>query len=1046
MQLANVSIDRPVFTTMVAVGAMVMGVLGLSRLGLDLFPDVTFPVVAITTVYPGAGPSEIEEQVTRPIEDAVSTVNGVDKVRSFSRDSVSVVVVMFKLDADETQANIDVRDRVQQVKASLPAEVDDPVIRKFDPSAAPIMQLAVEAPTLSPIEARRLVDDTIRPALEIVEGVGSIDIGGGAEREIQIDLDQTKLQALGMSISSVSQLLRAESLDVPGGRLTVSGREYSVKASGRFRNVADVEGIVLQSRPDGTQIRVRDVGTVVDGEAEVRSLRRVNSKPAVVFSVMKQSGSNTVAVTDGVMKALGKLETRLGKDVKVVLVEEQAKYIRNNIDRLRSHLIIGGFLAILVIFFFMLDMRSTLISAVSLPTSVIATFFVIWQLGFSLNIMSMLALTLAIGLLIDDSVVVRENIFRHMELGEDRVTAARKGTAEIALAVLATTLTIVAVFVPVAFMEGIIGRFFRQFGLTLTAAVLVSLVVSFTIDPMLSARVAKNIEPDRHEKMKKHWFYGPPMRLFEAMDQFYKDVLRWVLQNRIKVMAGSAALFFGSLGLVQFMGSEFVPRGDQAKFRITFEAPAGIALAETQRLAERAERIVLEEVPAVTNVITTVGMDRDASKFELFILTTPKQERPDLSMNEIMETARDKVSVIPGVTYNLGIPDLASNGAPQTPVQLIIAGPDLAVLEKLAAQTLDMIAKTPGTRDVSTSLKPGSPEQRFMVNRDKAADRGVTFGQAAMALRHSLEGDIVGTIPDRGDDVDVRLRLKNAGFSSLDELKQIVVGARPGPMGQVQLVRLDEIVDVVEVNTPASINRSNRQRSVTIQANLSNRSLGEVVADINKGITALNAPAGYSFTFEGEAENMADTIKNMLIALALAIVFIYLILASQFESFVHPFTIMLALPLAIIGALAALFLTGIPIGMSAMIGIILLMGLVTKNGILLVDYTNQVREQTGLGPYEALLEAAPKRLRPIVMTSAAIVLGEMPTALSTGDGSEFNAPMAIGVIGGVITSTVLTLVVVPVAYTWIDKLSIKKYHQSTTPPPSSSTSFTTPAE
>lgn len=1045
MQIANVSIDRPVFTTMVALGAMVMGFLALSRLGLNLFPDVSFPVVAISTVYPGAGPAEIEEQVTRPIEDAVSTVNGVDKVQSFSRDSVSVVVVLFKLDANETQANIDVRDRVQQVKAALPADVDDPVIRKFDPGAAPIMQLAVEAPKLSAIEARRLVNDVIRPSFESVEGVGSVDIGGGAEREIQIDLDQTKLQAIGMSIGTVSQLLRAESIDLPGGRLTTNGREYSVKASGRFKDVTDVEDLVLQSRPDGTQIRVRDVGTVVDGEAEVRSKRRVNGEAAIVFTIMKQSGANTVAVTDGVMKSLEKLQPRLGNDVKIVLMEEQAKYIRNNISKLRSHLIVGGLLAIFVIFFFMLDIRSTLISAVSLPTSVIATFFVIWQLGFSLNLMSMLALTLAIGLLIDDSVVVRENIFRHMEMGEDRVTAARKGTAEIALAVIATTLTIVAVFVPVAFMEGIIGRFFRQFGLTLTAAVLVSLVVSFTIDPMLSARVAQNVEHDRHDKMKKHWFYGPPTRMFEAMDAGYKDILKWVLGNRIKVMAGSAALFFGSLGLVQFMGTEFVPRGDQGKFRITFEAPAGIALAESELLAAQAEKIVRDQVPEVTNIITTVGIDRDPSKFELFILTTPKASR-EIKMNEIMEIAREKVSVIPGVTYNLGVPDLANNGAPQTPVQLVIAGPDLAVLEKIAAQTLTAVKQTPGTRDISMSLKPGSPEQRFVVNRARAADRGVTFTQAALALRYALEGDVVGTIPDRGEDVEVRVRLKDASFSTVEELKQIVVGARPGPMGQVQLVRLDEIVDVVEVATPASITRSNRQRSVTIQANLSNRSLGEVVADIKTAVAGLNAPDGYTFRFEGEAENMADTMKNMMIALALAIVFIYLILASQFESFVHPFTIMLALPLAVIGALAALFLTGIPIGMSAMIGIILLMGLVTKNGILLVDYTNQVREQTGLGPYEALLEAAPKRLRPILMTSAAIVLGELPTALSTAEGSEFNTPMAIGVIGGVITSTVLTLVVVPVAYTWIDKLSIKKYHQSTTPPPATPTSFSTPAE
>lgn len=1041
MKISDVAIDRPVFTTMCAIATMVMGFMALSKLNIDLFPDVSFPIVAITTTYPGAGPEEVEQQVSKRIEDAVSTVNGVDTIRSYSRESVSVVVVMFKLDVEELEANSDVRDRIQAVKALLPADANDPIVQKFDPAASPIITYAVRADGKSQREVSQLVDTIIKPGLESSPGVGSVVLKGEQEREIRIELEQSKLQGVGLSVSAVSQLLRAESLDLPGGRITVGGREFSVRASGRFTSPEDVANVVLTSRPDGTQIRVRDVGVVKDDIKEVRTITRLNGEPAVLFDVQKQSGSNTVKVSDGVTSALERLKKQSAlSGVEIRLVNEQAKYIRRNISNLRGHLIVGGLLAIMVIFFFMLDMRSTLISAVALPASVIATFFVIWQFGFTLNLMTMLAITLAIGLLIDDSVVVRENIFRHLEMGVDPMTAARKGTSEIALAVFATTMTIVAVFLPVAFMEGIIGRFFRQFGLTLAAAVLVSLVVSFTLDPMMSARIAQKVDPNRHQTMLKHWFYGPPTRFFQWMDHVYTSILGWSLKHKKSVVAGAFAMFAGSIGLVQFMGTEFMDKGDQGKFKVTFQAQAGISLAESDLLAKQAERLLLA-VPEVVDVITVVGVDRDASKFAMTAITTPKGERK-LTSNDIMNLARDALAPVPGVTVNLSVPGMVDNGvAEPAPVQLIVSGPDLKELERIGFEIIALLNKIPGTRDVSIDLRAGSPEQRFVVNRERAADRGVSFAAAAQALRFSVEGDVVSTVQDAGNDVDVRVRLRDEDRSSVDRLEQIVVPNRRGA-----LVRLDELVDVVETPTPASITRSDRERAITVSSNLANRSLGEVTADLKAGIASINIPPGYTTRFDGEAKNMADTLTNMLLALGLAVIFIYLILASQFESFVHPFTIMLALPLAVIGALLGLFLSGTAIGMPAMIGIILLMGLVTKNGILLVDYTNQVREKTGKNAHDALMEAAPVRLRPIVMTSAAIVLGELPTALSRAEGSEFNGPMAVAVIGGVITSTLLTLVVVPVAYTWFDKLSIKKYHQSETTPPSTSTSFSTPAE
>ncbi len=1070
MKISDVSIDRPVFTTMAALATLVLGGLAVSRLGVDLFPDVTMPVVAITTVYPGSGPTEVEQQVTKRVEDAVSTINGVELVRSFSRDSVSVVIVQFKLSTDQLESSSDVRDRLAIIRPTLPDGVKDPLVQKFDPSAAPILTYAVRGKR-DAIELTRLVEDRVRPALESIDGVGSVVIRGGVEREIQIDLEQGKVQALGLSVNTVAQLLRAESVDLPGGRLTVGGREFSLKAAGRFASPRDIENVVLTSRPDGTQIRVRDVGTVVDGSAEVRTLARLNGEPAVLVDVMKQAGANTVAVSDAVVARVDALmqdgaavtgvgaaakgdgatgtapapsaaaAASQGDHIDLTLVTQQAKFIKNNISRLRGHLIVGGLLAVLVIFFFMLDVRSTLISAVSLPTSVIATFFVIWQLGFSFNIMTMLALTLAIGLLIDDSVVVRENIFRHLERGQNPIEAARKGTSEIALAVLATTLTICAVFVPVAFMQGMVGLFFKQFGLTLTAAVLMSLVVSFTLDPMMSARIAQTIDPHRHEKMRTHWFYGPPTRFFEWMDEEYRAILKVALVWRKTTMAGAVALFIGSIALVPFMGAEFMSPGDQGKFNVQFEAPAGISLAETDKLARTAEE-AMRKVPEVTDVITTVGVDRDASKFTLQVITTPKAERT-VTADEIMDDARAAIAGLPGVTTKLAVPGIIEGGAIQQPqpVQLLLMGPDLAELNRVGHKVFTLVKGVPGTADVGIDTRPGSPEQRFVVDRTRAADRGVMFAAAAQALRFAVEGDVVGTMPDEGDDIEVRVRLREEDRNNLARLREIVVPSRMG-----QLVRLDELVDVIETDSPASITHNARQRAITVSSNLRGRSLGDVIADIESALAKNPLPPGYTFKFEGQAKDMQDTFSNMLLALGLGVIFIYLILASQFESLVHPFTIMLALPLAIIGALAALFLVNVPIGMPAMIGIILLMGLVTKNGILLVDYTNQVRHRTGKAPVEALLEAAPVRLRPILMTSAAIVLGELPTAISNAEGSEFNVPMAVAVIGGVITSTFLTLLVVPVAYTWIDRLSIKKYHQSEAAPPATPASFSTPAE
>lgn len=1017
MKITDVAIDRPVFTTMMAVAVLVLGFLALTRLGVDLFPNISFPIVTVVTPYPGAGPREVESQVTKPLEDAVSSINGVDEVRSFSRDSISTLIITFKLEADVRQAVGDVRDRIGLIRGTLPNDIRDPIISRVDPTAMPVATFAVSSNRGS-AATREFVDDQIRPLLERVEGVGSIDIVGGVETELRVEVDRQKLEGTGITLGQLGQIIGSEGIDVPAGRLTVGSREMSVKAAGRYASPSDLGEVVLLGLPSGAQVKVKDVATISVAPKLTRTISRVNDIESVTFDVQKQAGTNTVAVVDDVEKAISRLKMKLPADIKIEKIIDMSTFIRTNINHLKEELIIGGLLAVLVIFIFMLDWRSTLISALALPTSVIASFFVMWQLGFTLNIMTMMALTLSIGMLIDDSVVVRENIFRHLEHGENPVTAARKGTDEIALAVLATTFTIVAVFVPVAFTGGLIGQMFRQFGLTVAAAVIVSLIVSFTLDPMLSARIAQEIPHDYHERMRSHRYFGFFVRFYESMDRFYRDLLVWTLAHKGLVIAGAILIFVASLALGPLMGKEFFGRGDQGDFTVNIELPPGTALQETDRVTKQVEAI-LRGVNEVRTIASTIGPDEDVSKAAIRVKATPKTER-SRSLAAIMEELRPKLAAVPGLNYNMreaGLGGSAESTVVQAPIVLYISGSDYDQLAVYALQAMDIVRSTYGTRDLAISYRPGMPEQNLVIDRSRAGDHGVSFAAAAMTLRAGLDGQVVGKYRDGEKDRDVRVQLQASDRENLNNILNISVASRSG-----KGVPLRDIVTVREESAPSTIERLDRRRQITITANVAGRSLGEVLGAIEAKLAQQTWPPGYAFRFGGEAERMQETFSNLGLAMGLAIIFIYIVLASQFESFLHPFTIMLALPLAIVGALSLLFLSNMPIGMPAMIGMILLMGLVTKNSILLVDYTNQLRRK-GHSVTEALLEAGPTRLRPILMTSAAIVLGMLPAALGRGEGSELRAPMSMAVIGGVITSTLLTLIVVPAVYVLVDRLS-----------------------
>ncbi|HXW53047.1 MAG TPA: efflux RND transporter permease subunit [Myxococcota bacterium] len=1017
MFLSDVSIKRPVFTTMVTLCLMMLGLLGAKNLGVDLFPDISFPVVSVTTVFRGAGPSEVERLVTKPIEEAVSSINGVDEVRSFSRDSYSTVIIQFKLETDIKLAATDVRDKIAAIAQKLPTDIEQPVIQRLDPTALPILTYAVSG-TRNSAEIRTIVEDKIKPKVETVEGVAAVNVLGGLEREIHVFVDRSFAESLGLSLDQIAQEVSSSGMDVPAGKLYFTEHELSVKTSARYEDLSALAKLVVKSHPNGSQVMLSDIATVEDGFKEDKVITKLNNVYAVTFEVQKQGGGNTVAIANGVYRVLDELKKTLPKDLTIVKAVDNSTFIRSNINEVTEALIYGGFMAILVIFIFMLDWRSTFISSLALPTSVVTTFFVMWWLGFSFNMMSLLGLSLAIGLLIDDAVVVRENIYRHMERGADPITAARVGTAEIALAVMATTLAIVAVFVPIAFMSGIVGRMFRQFGLTVAAAVMVSLFVSFTLDPMMSARVVKPVKPGRHDELKRHRFYGPIVRALDFLNDAYRDVLLWSLNRPRTILMIAFGMFVGSIGLVSIMGKEFVSNGDRGEFRIHLELPSGTSLSETERVVNHVEEVIREN-PQIRTLFTVMGSSGESNKASIRVYTTKADERPGITQVDIQDDLRRRLTAIPSLRFNLAEIGMIEGPGQELAITLYVRGQDYDTLQKVSEKALAIIKSIPGTTDVDTSYRGGKPELAIVPNRASAWNLGVNIQQLSYIARLSLEGEVVGKYRDKEHDVDIRLQLSPKDRAEKTSIADLAVSSVRGG-----LVKVSDVATLVEQVGPATIERMDRQRQITLSANVLGRSLGEVAGDIEKALHKMEKPPGYTFIFGGQTQRMKETFSNMGLALFVAIVFIYFVLASQFESFVHPFTIMATLPLAVVGALLMLFLAGFSIGLSSMIGIVLLMGLVTKNAILLVDCANNLREQ-GKGLREAVLEAGPVRLRPILMTSAAMVLGMLPTAIKGGDGAAFRAPMATAVIGGVIVSTFLTLVVVPVVYIYMDRFTLK---------------------
>jgi hydrophobic/amphiphilic exporter-1 (mainly G- bacteria), HAE1 family len=1014
VNLSAIAIRRPVFTVMVTVAILVLGLVGLQRLGTDLFPDVSFPAVVVTVPYPGASPSEVETLVVKPIEDTVVSINGIDRVRSFSREGSATVLVLFHLGVDVKDAATEVRERISQVRHKFPDDVKEPLISRIDTSAAAVLSYTLRgSDSLS--ELRDYADDVIRPALEQVEGVAAVNIEGGAEPEIGVRLDRRRLDALGLSPGAIAQRLRAENLNVPAGRFEQGVREVGVRTMGELTDVEQIRDVIVATASDGSVVRLRDVAQVVDGFADMRTRARVNGEEAVTFSVQKQSGKNTVEVAHGVKQKLALMEKGFPQGVTAALIVDQARFIEENARQVQHDLVFGALMAILVILVFMMDLRSTLISAVALPTSVIGTFFAMYVLGYTLNMMTLLALSLSIGLLIDDAVVVRENIFKHLERGKPPKQAALDGTKEVALSVLATTLTIIAVFLPVAFVQGMVGQFFRQFGITISVAVSISLFVAFTLDPMLSSRFAKSLE---QKATLFDWLKRPFEWFFRMIEDTYAALLGWSLRHKLIVGALAIASIFFMGYVSKLMGSEFVNSEDRGQFILEAELPAGTALDETARQATAVESDLLSH-PQIKVVFATLGVDGEPNKVRWRVVASNKQERSE-TLSDLKQHAREAAAHLTlGTRITVTDPAFVEGAATEAPIMINVRGQDFASIEDVSRKIERILQGTPGVSDIQVRYSPGRPEIAVQLDRQRAADRGLTLSEVALALRTAVEGDESGNLRRNGDEIPIRVRLAESYRGDEAALANFTLVTRSGP------IKLSDVATFTRSDGPQVIERENRDRQITIWATPVSRPLGDVAAEFQPQIAALELAPGMSIAYDGFLRMMNETNTNMALALLLGVVFIYIVLASQFESFLHPLTIMLTLPLALVGGVLALFLTNNTMAMGAMIGIVLLMGLVTKNAILLIDRAIVRVREHGEPPLQAILEAGPERLRPILMTSAAMVLGMLPTAISDSDGSEFRAPMAIAVIGGVISSTLLSLVVVPVFYLALENLKAK---------------------
>lgn len=1013
MILADICVRRPVFATMLIGSMVVAGWLSYTSLGWDLMPKAEMPVVTVTTVLPGAGPQEVETQVTKEIEEAINTVSGIDELRSVTREGLSQVIVQFELEKDLGIAAQEVRDKVGSVLSELPDDVEPPIVEKFDVDATPILTLSVFG-FQGLKELTEIAENQVKEPLESVSGVGAIDILGGRKREIQVLIHPDRLKAYGLSMQTVAQALAEQNVEFPGGRIIQESGEAVLRTLGRVESVREFANIVVTTI-DSTPITLADLGRIEDGVEEPRSSARYDGKNAVSLIVRKQSGTNTVATVDAVRERLPEVRRLLPAGIDVEIVRDQSEFIRHAVHEVQTHLWVGSIFASIVVFFFLGNLRSTLIAAVAIPVSVIATYTLLALADFTLNRFTLLALTLSVGIVIDDAIVVLENVYRYIEeKGMDAYEAARAATAEVGLAVSATTLSLVIIFVPIAFIKGTVGRWFGSFSLTMAFAILVSLLVAFTLTPMMCSRFLSKREASQAHSSRESRFYG-------LIDRSYTWLLSWSMRHRWIVMLLAIGLLLATPWIARHVRSSLISGDDTGEFEVNIKTPPGYSLAQTDAAVRQIEEEIWQ-LPGVANQLSLIGdtVGETVTRAKLVIKLAAYDER-EMTQQQIMALARERTTTFPNLRVSVDrILPVSGGGVQSVDIAYNLRGPDLFTLQDYADQVKARMKEIPGIVDVDSTYEGGNPEFQVHIDRQKASDLGVKVAHIAATLRIMVAGEEITTYREGEELYDVRLRLVPEARNRLEVLRQVTV-----PSAVVGQVRLDNVVNVIPGTGPVQIDRQARQRQITLTGNLAKgKAMGDALAEIDAVVEEIGLPPGYSTGVSGMGKFFKEMTASFQLALFLSIIGMYMVLAAQFESFLHPITIMLSLPLSVPFALLSLWAVDQHLAVFTVLGVLLLFGIVKKNSILQIDHTINLRAQ-GMARNEAIMQANRERLRPILMTTLALVGGMLPVAFGQGPAAETHRGIAVVIIGGQTLSLLITLLVTPVAYSLFDDLETR---------------------
>ena len=1010
---------------MMIVALLVLGWVSFNRLSMELFPDIDFPFVVVSTIYPGAGAESVEIEVTREIEDAVNPISGIERIQSTSSEGYSLVIIEFKLEVNGLDAAQEVRDKIAGIRGDLPEDIEDPIIQRWDPSTEPVLSLVV-AGQRSPRDLTYITKEQIKKRLENISGIGSIDLVGGYEREIQVELDLDKLQSYGLTPFDVQYEIASANFELPGGRLKKGASELLVRTMGKVSDIEELKNLIIDT-PKGHFVKLSDVATVMDDIKEIRSLARLGNRDngdfdiqrAISLDIITQSGANVVEVADNVKETIEELKAELPSDIVITVVQDNSTFTRDAVHDVVNNLIIGGILAILTVFLFLANLRSTIITAIAIPVSIISTFTFMQALGFTLNFMTLLGLSLAVGLLIDDAIVVIENIYRHLDMGKTGYEAASSGTAEIGLAVTATTFAIMVVFLPVAFMKGIVGRFFYSFGMTVSFSVLVSLFVAFTLTPMLSSKMLKQEKSHKGTKNPIFMVTNAWNRFFKGFGEYYRRLLGWSLKHRWVIMVVATVSFVIALAIAQMLGQEFMPETDRSQLYISFQTAPESTLEKTEGLVIRIEGVI-KTFPEVITIYSTIGggSSGNINSGLIYVKLVPIEQRSKTS-KELIAEVREKLKDFAGI--KLSVASEASEEGSGAPIEFAVRGESEELLQHYTEILDSIVRHTPGCVDIDNTLVKIKPEVQINVDRKRAADLGINHQELAAAVRMLVEGETVSRLRDGDEEYDILLRLKPDQRDGIEDLERFMIPSNKEVVGVMNpTFPLSRVAKFVQSGAPPAIDRYDRQRIYKVTANVAEGFFaGTVRGEIEKSIANVKLQPGYSIKAIGEGEWQKESFRYMFEALILAVVFIYLVLASQLNSFFDPVTIMTTLPLSLIGAFLGLLMFGSAVSIMSLIGVIMLMGLVTKNAILLIDFVKQRREK-GVDRNEAILDAGPIRLRPIMMTALSLIFGMLPLALALGPGAELRAPIAQAVIGGMLSSTFLTLIVIPVVYTLIE--------------------------